>query len=203
MHFYIKWSTNQRLADAWGTASFLRFTQGSFLKFESHLAKKTRVFFTYFAYQSLQDFIIWFDSTKVGEKSRIKNLAYQRPCLSKTGLFLNIFEKIKVRNNSRKFQPKTQRNGSNSSNRNFRNNTFVNFCAVYWPIFSKLHQKTTSYLLKSQIFAKRRPFDKQKICCTLKNFRKKIKLFGEYSRILASKLNDMVVAHYNWLPKKY
>ena len=56
------------------------------MKFESHLAKKQ--LFTYFAHHSrtwrVHKISLLFDLiAKVGEKSRIKNLVYQRPCLSK------------------------------------------------------------------------------------------------------------------------
>ena len=83
--------------------------------------------------------------------------------------FFNIFEKTQAQKNSRfektqgNFSPKLNETvvTSNGGFQNFRSHIFVNFCAQNC-------KKTTTYLLKSQLFAKRRPFDAQKICCTLK-----------------------------------
>ena len=62
-------------------------------------------------------------------------------------VFLTFSKKLKPKktqgsNYSRKFQPKTQRNGSNL---NFRNSIFVNLCAQNLPIFSKLQKKTSQH----------------------------------------------------------
>ena len=59
--------------------------------------------------------------------------------------------------------------------------------------------KNTTYLLKSQIFAKRGPFDTQKICCTLKTqtfLGKNSSFCGKNSSLLASKLNEPAVTNY-------
>ena len=127
--------------------------------------------------------------------------------------FLNIFEKTQARKNSRIFQAKTQRTGSDSSQVNFKTHSIFCIFAINEPkpgTFARsAPKKCYVWYFLSKFPAKHSHFFKY-LTPNLQNssaLEKTQGLWGKNSSILrknssflAPKLNEPVVGHYTPLP---